>query len=182
MNIFYTNNDPKLCAQYHTNRHVISQLKEACQLLSTAHRVLDGKQVAGLSASGRKKKVWKLDSELDSIVYSATHINHPSALWVRQSSHNYMWLCELVSELSKEYTHRYGKVHKCERDGLLDVLYNNVPKNIPKGAFTEPTPAMPVEYIVKGDSIQSYINYINGAKQHLHSWKNREVPYFIRGK
>lgn len=182
MNIFYTNNDPRLCAMEHVDKHTVKMILEYNQLLSTAHRVLDGKQVAGLSASGRKKKVWKLDSELDSIVYSATHINHPSAVWVRQSSHNYMWLGELVSELSKEYTHRYGKVHKCERDGLLDVLYNNVPKNIPKGTFTEPTPAMPSEYIVKGNSIQSYINYINGAKQHLHSWKNRKVPYFIRGK
>lgn len=57
MNIFYTNNDPRLCAMEHVDKHTVKMLTEYNQLLSTAHRVLDGKQVAGLSTSGRKKKV-----------------------------------------------------------------------------------------------------------------------------
>jgi len=50
------------------------------------------------------------------------------------------------------------------------------PTKIPNGPFTEPTPAMPEQYKVSGDSIRSYINYYVGAKQHLASWKKREIP------
>lgn len=180
MNVFYLSADPQLCAKFHVDRHVVSQLKEAAQLLSTAHRYLDGKETIGTSATGRKQKRWALDSDLDGILYKATHINHPSAVWVRQSAENYMWLCDLLDALCKEYTYRYGKVHKGERIGLVDVLYENIPKNIPRGKpFTEPTPAMPDIYKVAGNSIQSYHNYYNGDKRRMFSWKNRDVPYFI---
>jgi len=149
------------------------------QLLCTAHRVLDGKEYIDAS-SGRKIKRWKLEGEKEVSFYKATHINHPSAVWVRESAENYIWLTELLSELCKEYTYRYGKVHKCEKIGLVDMLYTNIPNNIKRKPFTEPTPAMPDIYKVIGDSTQSYINYYNGDKQRMFSWKNREVPHFIK--
>jgi len=178
MNIFYTNHNPTICALWHTNRHVVSQIKESCQLLSTAHRVLDGVEYVHAS-SGRKIKRWKLDDDRDAILYKATHINHPSVIWARQSSENYMWLAELLSELCKEYTYRYGKIHKCEQIGLVDMLYTNVPNNIQQKSFTEPTLAMPPQYIIKNNSIASYQKYVREGKIHLHKWKNRETPAFI---
>lgn len=182
MNVFFLNSNSKLCAQYHVDRHVVSQLKEAAQLLSTAHRILDGTPYIDTS-SGRKIKRWKLeDNTLESLFYKATHVNHPSAVWVRQSAENYMWLSKLLWDLSDEYTYRYGKVHKCTNTGLILALFDNVPKNIPHKPFTEPTCAMPDQYKVAGDSIKSYHNYYNGNKRHMFKWKNREVPYFITGE
>ncbi len=172
LNIFYINFDPKQCSIEHTNKHLISQLKESCQLLSTAHRVLDGVETAGFSASGRKKTVWKLNNSYDDILYSATHINHPSAIWVRHGFENYQWLHSLLVELCKEYTYRYGKIHKCEQIGLVDKL-QYAPFNISTKLFTEPTPAMPVHCIVPGDSIASYRNYYNTEKRHIASWKGK---------
>ena len=81
----------------------------------------------------------------------------------------------LLRCLCADYTYRYGKVHKVEREGLLGVL-QAVPKYIAQGDFTEPTPAMPDEYKVSGNSIRSYINYYVGAKKHLASWKKRQTP------
>lgn len=182
MNIFYLNSNPKTCASYHVDKHTVKMIVEYAQLLSTAHRVLDGVLLTGISDSGRKTTSWILPDDRDAVLYRATHINHPSAVWVRQSISNYMWLSHLLVELCKEYTYRYGKVHKCERDGLTNTLLNNVPKNISNSIFTEPTPAMDVKYKVKGDSIQSYINYYNGDKRRMFSWKNREVPYFVTGE
>jgi tRNA U34 5-carboxymethylaminomethyl modifying enzyme MnmG/GidA len=95
---------------------------EYAQLLSTAHRVLDGVLSTRIDFSGRKKTVYALADNRDTVLYSATHINHPSAVWVRQSAQNYMWLAELLEECCKEYTHRYDKVHKVERDGLMQAL------------------------------------------------------------
>ena len=162
----------------HVDKHCVKMILEYAQLLSTAHRILDGVLDIGITASGRKKKFYRIDSDLDDILYSATHANHPSAIWVRQSDQNYMWLCELLEELCVEYTYRYGKIHKVEASGLMNTLKNNFPKNIPSGKFTEPTPAMPDEYKVAGDSIKSYYNYYLGAKTRMFSWKNRPTPQF----
>ena len=153
---------------------------EYCQLLSTAHRVLDGTQYIEL-VKNRKIKRWSLqDSMLDSTLYKATHINHPSSVWVRQSSENYMWLAQLLWDLSDEYTYRYGKVHKCMDSGLIQYLFEHIPKNIPRKQFTEPTPAMPDQYKVPGNSLLSYHNYYNGHKRKMFSWKKRDVPNFIK--
>ena len=175
MNIFYLDNDVVTCAEMHNDKHCVKMILEYAQLLSTAHRVLDGVELNGLSVSGRKKKFWTLGDRRDYTLYKATHINHPSAVWVRQNQQNYIWLSQLLHALCKEYTYRYGKIHKVERDGLLEELYN-WPMNIPMGEFTEPTPAMPDDVKVAGDSIKSYHNYYIKNKAHLANWKNRKVP------
>ena len=123
-----------------------------------------------------------LPDDRDGILYSATHVNHPSAIWVRQSYANYVWLSKLLTELCAEYTYRYGKVHKVEACGLEEELMYP-PMNIPTAPFTEPTPAMPDEIKIAGNSIESYRNYYNKSKTHLASWKgkfnSRPVPDWI---
>jgi len=173
MNIFFLDKDSVKCAQSHVDSHCIKMILEYCQLLSTAHRVLDGTQSIGLSKTGRKQTRYVLPDERESILYSATHLNHPSAIWCRKNDSNYIWLSKLLNELCKEYTYRYGKVHKCESSGLVKALLWNLPKNIPNGNFTGPTPAMPDECKVSGDSLQSYRNYYVMSKQHLWSWKGK---------
>ena len=176
MNIFYLDHDVTKCAEMHNDKHVVKMILEYAQLLSTAHRVLDGVELSGLSDSGRKKKFWTLGDSRDYTLYKATHINHPSAVWVRKSVQNYMWLAEMLEVLCGEYTYRYGKVHKVERDGLMQLLKNEFPKNLPIAPFTEPTPAMPDDVKIIGDSIKSYRNYYINNKAHLANWKKRQVP------
>ena len=176
INIFYLDNNPYECAKLHTDKHVVKMILEYAQLLSTAHRYLDGTLSVGLSASGRKKTSYVLMDQRESILYASTHINHPSAIWCRKGIVQYRWLHNLLIELCKEYTYRYGKIHKVERSGLLWKL-EKPPKNIHTDVcWSEPTPAMPDIYKVNSNSIKSYINYYVGAKQHLASWKKREKP------
>ena len=180
MNIFYLHNDPVKCAEMHNDKHSIKMILEYCQLLSTAHRILDGTETQAKSKTGRNVKRWVLNNEMENVYYSATHISHPSAVWARQSAANYDWLVHLLMALCKEYTYRYGKVHKCEQIGLVQALRIH-PKNILNDrVFTEPTPAMPEDVKVSGDSIASYRNYYINNKTHLASWKgkvnSRPVP------
>ena len=186
MNIFYLDNNPRVCAEYHLDKHCIKMILEYAQLLSTAHRVLDGSVVIGVSKTGRKQTRYILPDSLDSILYSATHISHPSAVWVRHSISNYMWLAELLEECCKEYTYRYGKIHKVESSGLMQTLKNNLPKNIPNQTFTEPTPAMPDDCKVSGDSVSSYRNYYFMEKSRMWSWKgkinSRMMPSWLEKK
>ena len=174
MNIFYLDHDVQRCAEMHNDKHCIKMILEYCQLLSTAHRVLDGKEIVVKSKTGRNVKRWVLDdNQLETTLYSATHINHPSAVWVRQSKENYNWLAKLLACLCAEYTYRYGKVHKCQDIGLVALLLLVAPKNISDKPFTQPTPAMPDGVKISGDSLASYRNYYNLNKTHLASWKGK---------
>jgi hypothetical protein len=149
---------------------------EYAQLLSTTHRVLDGQQYIDKTANNRSIKRWALQDSREQLLYKATHVNHPSAVWTRGSVSNYLWLTDLLTKLCSEYTYRYGKVHKCQADGLVDFLARNVPSNISTNEFTQPTPAMPDKYKVVGDSITSYRQYYIGDKARMASWKNRTKP------
>jgi hypothetical protein len=172
MNIFYLDRDVKTCATYHNDKHVVKMILEYAQLLSTAHRMLDGDEYIDTS-SGRRIKRWRLENEsMENILYKASHINHPSAIWVRQSNNNYNWLMCLLQDLLQEYTYRYGKIHATDR---LVYWLRKPPANIPVGYFTQPTPAMPDEYKVP-DSVQSYRNYYVGAKKTMAKWKKRPIP------
>jgi hypothetical protein len=184
MNIFYLDKNPEKCAEMHVDKHVVKMILEYAQLLSTAHRILDGRQSVGLSKTGRKQVRYILPDERESILYSATHINHPSAIWCRNNRTNYLWLYWLLVAVCKEYSYRYGKVHKCQSSGLVEALHQ-IPNNISDGEFTEPTPAMPDECRVPGDSLQSYRNYYAMNKQHLWSWSgkinSRKIPSWLIG-
>ena len=99
MNIFYFSFWPSDCAKQHCDKHVVKMIVEYAQLLSTAHRVLDGKEITILW-NNRKKKIWQLeDEDFDDMLYAATHVNHPSAKWVRHSANNYSWLYNLWASL-----------------------------------------------------------------------------------
>ena len=143
MNIFYVNESIELCVQEHLDKHVVKMPIEQLQLLSTAHRVLDGQSYLDKTANNRSIKRWRLDdANRETRLMKASHINHPSGIWVRANQKNYMWLFEMWLYLLEEYTFRYGKQHACSR--LMDVL-NSPPNNIPSGEFYPPTPAMPDE-------------------------------------
>ncbi len=186
MNIFYLDPDPKVCAQMHVSKHVVKMIIEYAQLMSTAHRVLDGVQYTDLTANGRRIQRWRLNDEREQTLMKASHINHPSAIWCRENAANYKWLCVMWSHLLDEYTYRYGKVHACAR---LKKDLRLVPNNIPDGEFFAPTPAMPTEVKIvaenpmpgrKYDSLKSYHNYYINNKKHFATWSgkvgSRSIP------
>lgn len=176
MNVFYLDSNPRRCAEFHCDKHTVKMIVEYAQLLSTAHRVCDGFESVQLTAANRKRKTWLLTDDREHTLYRATHINHPSAAWVRQSSNNYDWLYVLWWELMSEYTFRYNKRHACEK--LIKPL-KRLPYKITSGPFTQPPPAMPDYCKVPGDSIQSYRNYYINEKASFAKWK-RETPNWFK--
>ena len=190
MNIFYLDPDPKICAQMHVSKHVVKMIIEYAQLMSTAHRVLDGTEYTDLTANGRRIKRWRLHDEREQSLMKASHINHPSAIWCRENVANYKWLCVMWSHLLDEYRFRYAKIHACAR---LELDLRFVPTNIPAGEFFPPTPAMPQELKIlaenpvpgrKYDSLKSYHNYYIKDKIRFASWKgkvnSRNIPHWFQ--
>ena len=187
MNIFYLSEDVDECARWHVDRHVVKMMTEYTQLLCTAHRILDGSEYSGLSLNGRRTKRWRLeDANTETVLYSATHINHPSAVWARKSRENYIWLYSMFVALTMEYSHRYGKVYKAFRKEefpntpSLGELLATPPKNGPTIGVTPILLAMADEYkIPGGTAIESYRNYYINGKKHLHKWSKRSTPNWI---
>ena len=60
MNIFYLDNDVAKCAEMHCDKHVVKMISEYAQLMSTAHRMLDGEEYIDKTANGRKIKRWRM--------------------------------------------------------------------------------------------------------------------------
>ena len=177
MNIFYLHEDPHQAAEWMVDKHVVKMILESAQLLSTAHRVLDGKEIIGKTKTGRNVKRWILSDSRESILYQATHINHPSAVWCRESVPNYLWLSEHFYALMDEYTVRYNKKHKCY--GELSYALLSPPKALDKQEFTLMPSCMDDVYKISKDPIVNYRNYYKIGKADLHSWKNKQPPTWI---
>ena len=157
----------------HVDKHVVKMILEYGQIMSTAHRVLDGEFYVGRTINNRRIARWMFPDERENKIWKASHSKHPSNLWIRSSKDHYIWLYSLWIELMKEYTYRYDRAHKSEE--MKSVLLAP-PKNIPDaGWLCDPTPAMPDVYKV-GDSINSYRNFYRGDKRSFANWKKRTVP------
>ena len=155
MNIFYLDRNPRIAAQMMCDKHVVKMILESAQMLSTAHRVLDG------------------DEHADNVgMYKMTHKNHPSTIWVRSNSEKYYLLQEHMEALLTEYTHRYGKRHATER--LIHSLWEH-PKNITHDYFTDPPQCMP-DYCKGDDAVAAYQNYYIMEKSDFATWKRRDKP------
>lgn len=157
MNIFYLDQNPIRAAAYHCDKHCVKMVLETAQLLSTAHRELDGNEMADRLG-----------------LYKSTHKNHPSSVWVRRGWFNYQWTFNLFKQLLKQYTARYGKKHKTGR--LLDALAT-APANIPSVTTGSPLPpqCMPDEY-KRDDTVQAYRAYYKGAKAGFAKWSKSPAP------
>ena len=177
MNIFVLDTDPVIAAQLQCDKHVVKMIVETAQLLSTAHRMLDGTMVRKPNKNGRMLQVWQLDDNRDSVLYKACHYNHPSGVWCRESDTNYQWLYTHFIALCEEYTHRYGKVHAT--DTKLRAALAPSPTNIPKQTMTPFKLAMGTnpECIDNSDPVGSYRKYYRTKKDRFKmAWTNRTTP------
>lgn len=159
MNIFVLDLQPRAAAQAHMDKHVVKMILEYAQLLCAAHHLV---------------------GEPLSCMYKLTHANHPCTKWVCMSAANYRWLYALFCELGREYTHRYGKVHKSVQklSRTLVVLPTSMRNDAHLQSYDVENfaLAMPDEYKDLKSAVQSYRAYYMGAKRKLASWTNRNQP------
>lgn len=176
LNLFYLHEDPIKSAELHCDKHVVKMIIEYAQMLSTAHRMLDGEQYTDAS-SGRRIQRWKHDNFImDAVLYKASHINHPSTRWVRENAIQYQYAYDMFVALCDEYTYRYSKIHLTETK--LKRLLNNLPNNITLGVYSEPPQCMPDD--VKSEStITAYHKYYAVYKKDFAKWTDRPVPQFM---
>ena len=151
MNVFYLDECPLKCATMHCHVHQNKMIIEYAQLLSTAHHIIDG------------------DASIDGL-YKVTHRNHPSAIWVRESTDHYDYVLELWIALCALYTKRTGKEHATYRKLFSKLI--RWPARIEQKPFVEPPQCMPDEY-KHDDTVTAYRQYM---KAKLNEWQSREKP------
>ena len=158
MNIFHLHKDPKICAEYHCDKHVVKMILETAQMLSTAIN----EHSMGIAQDR---------------LYKPAYPKHPMTLWVGTNRNNFMYAHNLGKELLNQYTLRYGKVHKSKRiyDNIDESEYYEV---IPDKKFTRPPLCMPDEYKCD-DYVQAYRNYYIGDKKRFARYTSVDTPEFM---
>ena len=180
MNIFVLDNNPVQAAIQQCDKHVVKMIVESAQMLSTAHRILDGIPHEEKTSNGRKIVRYRL-SLFDDVYYQSVHPKHPSTLWTMESSSNYEWHWEHFVALCEEYTHRYGKVHSTDKK--LRTILKVPPTNIPIGPLTPFRLAMGSnpECVDPENPVQSYRNfYMTKQKRFKMVWSSRPVPEWFK--
>tara|TARA_R110000824_G_scaffold242661_1_gene431315 strand:+ start:325 stop:864 length:540 start_codon:yes stop_codon:yes gene_type:complete len=174
MNIFILEERPYIASAMHCDKHVPKMIVESAQMLSTAHRILDGKLYKAPSKSGKRLVNHYQLSKFNETIYKAAYAGHPCTQWVMQSDLNYEYLFELFSGLLSEFVLRFEKTHKSS--ALLDALYN-IPKNIPQTMELTPFVLAMPEECKTTDAVQSYRNYYHMYKSKFAKWeKGRSAP------
>jgi hypothetical protein len=111
MNLFVTNNCPVESAKFLDDKRCVKMVLETAQILSTALRF------HGFTGE----------------CYKISYLNHPTNIWTRTSSGNYLWVLTHFKALCDEYTLRYNKIHKSA--SLLTIFTENS-HFIPEGDLT----------------------------------------------
>lgn len=185
MNIFVLSQDPFEAARQHCDKHVVKMVLEYAQLLSTAHRVLDGAPQTIQLENGKTITRLLLEGEgvsFDPVggltisnqrVYKETHINHPCAKWVRETSGNYEWLYQLLVHTLNEYSVRYKRRHSiCE---MVNTQLKVAPRNIKQGLRTQFVQAMPDEHKSE-DPVEAYRRFYVKEKARFARWTKPGTP------
>mgnify|MGYP001160850178 FL=1 len=191
MNIFVLDKDPTIAAQLQCDKHVVKMIVESAQMLSTAHRMLDGIKIKKPSKSGKRMvDYYDLfegpynDLEAELIYMKAVHHNHPCTQWTRESAANYKWLWNHLYALCKEYTYRYDKIHKTERKQLWPL--QSTPRCIPDIGQTQFRLAMKhqPQCMFPNDPVKSYKLYYQTKQDDFKMvWTGRDVPdWFVWNK
>jgi Pyrimidine dimer DNA glycosylase len=153
VNIFVTDECPRISAKNLCDRHVPKMVLESAQMLSNAfHKLGDAMKAP----------------------YRMLMIKHPCSVWTLESRQNYEWLLEHAFAISDEYTKRYNKTHACLKvlqqckDGLNDFRFESHPK-------TSYKQVMPLIYR-NSSTIYAYRSYIKGAKSFAKWEKGTDKP------
>jgi hypothetical protein len=105
-------------------------------------------------------------------IYRKTHDKHPCSIWAGLSNTNFDWLSQLGLALCKEYTYRYGKIHKCQE--IIEYFSKSLMKP-PQGKLTNFVQCMPDIY--KNENvIEAYRDYYRNEKKYFAKWTKRSVP------
>jgi hypothetical protein len=179
------------------DQHVVKMILETAQVLYCCHHVM------GKEHMERSLEEFNVGKAEPLKAYRPTHRMHPISVWVRAHAYHYTWACQYGLIMCKEYTLRYGKVHKTEAHlhflsklGYPDVPVGYVPEapkktskewvyataGIPDVFYYFPL-CMPEEFYVQEhdgqyNAVSSYQNFYSNKGFEMR-YRSSKKPAFI---
>lgn len=167
MNIFVLSSSPGSAAMQMCDQHVVSQIKESMQMLSTAIR---SKELP-INFSGLS-------------IIKSTHDNHPCNLWIRSEPGAFCWLVQHALALCREYTHRRYRRHAY--DSMIKAIWDRCHSHAT--LLVDPPPCAMDDDCRVGDCstwslvVASYRKYYQRKRDTLErfTYTNREWPNWLK--
>lgn len=152
MNIFILDRTPEECARAHCDTHVKTQVRDAAQMLSICHRVVDGEPGDVIFERGGKRvlearPILRHLGEYDGMrstgaeVYWDCYHDHPCNVWLRESKENYEFLWSMFSELARQHRVRFKTTHGSYK--RLGARLATPPDGLPSRGLTRIAQAVP---------------------------------------
>lgn len=172
MNIFFLDENPQKAAQSLCDKHVVKMVLETAQMCSTA--VQQSFQLDPLPST-----------------YKPAYVNHPMTLWVGEKWDNMNWALNHGMAIAKEYTHRYGRIHKSQKV-LEDIAEHYFPVLDWPHAFRISTPPLCMPDVCKEGMrddigwlhsvrfVDAYRLYYNEYKRPFAKYTKRERPEWLK--
>ena len=179
MNIFVLDENPKIAAQMHCDKHVCKMIIEHTQMLAAAYyhtlgitrkkEIAENQKVVNIVFSGFPRK----HEDGSDHPYALSHVNHPCTIWTRASIQNWNWLLECTKELCSEFEKRYKKPHSIA--AILDWMESNKPRlsSIRLTAFATAMPDCYKTY----PTTEAYKRYYAYKTSYMQvKWAHSEMP------
>jgi len=174
MNRFLIDHHPAAIAKSLCDKHIVKMPTEEAQMLSHVLHHYMGEE-------GENMK--EFTARLGLVNSPPAHAVHPCTEWAAETRANYTFSCMMLDEMSREYTRRYGKTHKCS---LLLPFFLDCAKYIPDGIITEhPQCFGEGNDHLKTDEqwpIEAYRNYYRwkyDTTEWCGKYKLREIPRWL---
>lgn len=158
MNIFFIDKDPIKAAASLCDKHVVRLITEAGILLCGVHHRLKFKY-----------------PDVRPPYLTGPIINGELVNWLYSSLSNYNWCVKYGLEISKQYTKRYGKIHKSQ--AVIEWCKDHQP-DISDIGITKMPQIMPDIY-KSDDTINSYRQYYIKEKKRFAKWKLGNIPQWF---
>ena len=185
MNILILDKDPKKCAEYHCDKHVVNFSLVYSQFLSTAHWI--GLYNIEPSKNCHFEKMKDMRTYFQNKYkkghpkrppYNMHFLNNKSTSWLCNSKENYTWLCYLHKYLCEEYKLRYGKEHKTNQYSTWFI--ETIPEEMQSSELTPFNINVPKCYEISQDPVECYREFYIQEKNKIATWKNREIPFWFK--
>ena len=110
-------------------------------------------------------------------LYKPTHMNHPCAVWARQSINHYLYVLDLMEALNDEANYRYS--HRKVHLSLTKAQSWPFPK-LPDIKFVPPPKCVHEDFKGIADTVEAYRAYYRRDKRDIATWTLRRPPdWFI---
>jgi len=175
MNRFLIDHHPDAIAKAMCDKHIVKMPTEEAQMLShVLHHYL--------GEEGETMK--EFTAELGLVNSPPAHAKHPCTEWAAETRANYLFSVDMLRAMSEEYTHRYGKTHKCS---LLLPFFLDCAKYIPYGhlskhpqCFGEGNDHLKTSEIWPVQAYRNYYRWKYQTTEWCGKYKLREVPRWLK--